>query len=138
MTLLGELYANGFGVPQNDVKAAKWYKLAADRGDANAMFALAMFNISGRGGLSDKNEAVRLLAAAAKLGNARPPMISVSCISRAVNSPRTLPALPNFFAPPPRPAARRPHTPWRSSTEGRGVPKDDSEATRLLGCGARR
>src|SRR5580704_12577857 len=26
MTLLGELYANGLGVPQDDKKAAEWYK----------------------------------------------------------------------------------------------------------------
>ena len=42
MTLLGELYSNGLGVAQNDLKAAEWYKLAADRGDREAMFALAM------------------------------------------------------------------------------------------------
>src|SRR4029077_617026 len=45
MTLLGELYANGLGVPQNDQKAAEWYKLAADRGDREAMFALGMFRL---------------------------------------------------------------------------------------------
>ncbi|RAI26347.1 SEL1-like repeat protein, partial [Rhodoplanes serenus] len=29
MTLLGELYAAGLGVPQNDQKAAEWYAFAA-------------------------------------------------------------------------------------------------------------
>jgi len=29
MTLLGELYSNGLGVPGNDVEAAKWYSIAA-------------------------------------------------------------------------------------------------------------
>ncbi len=47
MTLLGEIYANGFGVARDDVKAADWYKQAADRGDREAMFALAMFRLSG-------------------------------------------------------------------------------------------
>src|SRR6185295_11440369 len=28
MTLLAELYANGFGVKQDDAKAVEWYKLA--------------------------------------------------------------------------------------------------------------
>ena len=42
MTLLGELYANGLGVEHDDKKAAEWYRLAADRGDREAMFALAM------------------------------------------------------------------------------------------------
>ena len=50
MTLLGELYANGLGVPQNDAKAAEWYQLAAARGDREAMFALAMFRLRGRAG----------------------------------------------------------------------------------------
>ena len=43
MTLLGELYADGLGVPNDDKKAAEWYKLAAARGDREAVFALAMF-----------------------------------------------------------------------------------------------
>src|SRR5215469_12979622 len=43
MTLLGELYAEGHGVPHDDAKAVAWYSLAADRGDPEAMFALAMF-----------------------------------------------------------------------------------------------
>src|SRR5580704_10990933 len=64
MTLLGELYANGLGVPQDDAKAAEWYKLAADRGDANATFALAMFRISGRAGPRDRDASAKLLAAA--------------------------------------------------------------------------
>ena len=50
MTLLGELYADGLGVPNDDKKAADWYKLAIDRGDREAMFALAMFRMTGRAG----------------------------------------------------------------------------------------
>ena len=41
MTLLGELYSNGLGVKRDDAKAAEWYKRAAERGDREAMFALA-------------------------------------------------------------------------------------------------
>jgi TPR repeat protein len=37
MTLLGELYADGLGVPSDDKKAAEWYKLASDRGDADQL-----------------------------------------------------------------------------------------------------
>ena len=61
MTLLGELYAHGYGVPSDDQKAAEWYRLAADRGDREAMFAIAMFRMSGRGGPSNREEAARLL-----------------------------------------------------------------------------
>ena len=52
MTLLGELYANGLGVALDDTKAAEWYRIAANRGDSDAMFALAIFNIAGRAGLA--------------------------------------------------------------------------------------
>ena len=48
MTLLGELYAQGLGVGRDDTKAAQWYKLAAAKGDRDAMFALAMFSFQGR------------------------------------------------------------------------------------------
>ena len=37
MTLLGELYSNGYGVMQDDNKAAEWYRLATERGDREAM-----------------------------------------------------------------------------------------------------
>ncbi len=69
MTLLGELYANGFGMPQDDNKAAEWYRLAAARGDRNAMFALAMFALNGRAGPRDREQSAKWLAAAAKLGH---------------------------------------------------------------------
>ena len=69
MTLLGELYANGLGVPRDDAKAAEWYKLAADRGDSNAMFALAIFALNGRAGPRDRDASAKWLAAAAKLGH---------------------------------------------------------------------
>ena len=69
MTLLGELYADGLGVPNDDKKAADWYKLAVARGDREAMFALSMFRMAGRGGPADPPEAVRLLTEAARLGH---------------------------------------------------------------------
>jgi len=69
MTLLGELYANGLGVPQDDQRAAEWYRLAAARGDSNAMFALAIFAIKGRAGPRDRQATTQWLTAAAKLGH---------------------------------------------------------------------
>ena len=67
MTLLGELYADGLGVANDDKKAVEWYKLASARGDREAMFALAILKLSGRGGPPDRQEAARLLAEAGKL-----------------------------------------------------------------------
>src|SRR5260370_11281516 len=68
MTLLGEIYGNGFGVARDDNKAAEWYRLAADRGDREAMFAPAMFRLSRRGGAGNREEAAKLPANPAKLG----------------------------------------------------------------------
>src|SRR5690349_8434749 len=65
MTMLGELYANALGVKRDDASAADWYKRAADAGDREAMFALAMMRIAGRGGPADRQEAVKLLASSA-------------------------------------------------------------------------
>ncbi len=70
MTLLGELYANGYGVGRDDSKAAQWYKLAAAGGDRNALFALAMFDFEGRAGPRNEADGAHLLEAAAKLGHA--------------------------------------------------------------------
>ena len=33
---LGVMYDNGEGVPENDAEAVKWYRKAADQGDADA------------------------------------------------------------------------------------------------------
>ena len=45
MTMLGELYANAMGVKRDYAKAAEWYKRAADGGDREGMFALAMMRL---------------------------------------------------------------------------------------------
>src|ERR1019366_1427359 len=69
MTLLGELYANALGVKRDYARAADWYKRAADGGDREAMFALAMMRLEGRGAPANREDAVKLLASSAKLGN---------------------------------------------------------------------
>jgi uncharacterized protein len=132
MTLLGELYATGLGVPQNDAKATEWYKFAAARGDRNAMFALAIFSLQGRGGPRDRDASAKWFAAAAKLGH---PLAAYNLallymegqlfpqdfgraaellrIAAKVGSPEAQYALGTLYK------------------EGRGVPKDMSEAARL-------
>ena len=70
MTMLGELYANGFGVKRDYAKAIEWYKRASDAGDREAMFALAMLRLSGRGG-PQRQRGSRQIAGV--LGQARQP-----------------------------------------------------------------
>lgn len=65
MTLIGELYANGFGVRQDWAKAGDWYRLAVQRGDPHAAFALGMMTLDGRGVAKDAAAGRRLLESAA-------------------------------------------------------------------------
>ena len=41
-TLLGMMYQNGKGVPQNDAEAVQWYRKAADQDQAGAQFNLGL------------------------------------------------------------------------------------------------
>jgi uncharacterized protein len=137
MTLLGELYAGGLGVPQNDAKAAEWYKLAADRGDREGMFALAMFRLQGRAGPRDRDAGAKWLAAAAKLGH---PLAAYDLALLYMEGQ----LFPQDFTH----AAELLHAAAQAGnaeaqyalgtlyTQGRGVPKDMKEATRLWGLAA--
>jgi TPR repeat protein len=48
-TLLGFMYENGRGVPQNYVLAAEWYGRAAAQGDPGAQYLLGLMFDKGRG-----------------------------------------------------------------------------------------
>ena len=54
MTLIGVLYGGGLGVGQDDAKAVEWYSKAAERGDREAMFSLAMMRLGGFPSLSPR------------------------------------------------------------------------------------
>ncbi len=69
MTLLGELYNQGLGVPQNPVKAADWYKVAAAQNDPAAMSSLGLMALDGRGVPRDPKAGRRWLEQAAALGS---------------------------------------------------------------------
>lgn len=46
---LGEIYDNGVGVPQDYKEAAKWYRIAAEKGHAKAQYRLAEMHHLGKG-----------------------------------------------------------------------------------------
>jgi uncharacterized protein len=133
MTLLGELHAGGLGVRRDDVKAAEWYKLAADRGDRDAIFALAMFRLQGRAGPTDREAAAKLLASAAKLGHA----VAAYDLALLYMEGHLFPQDFGRAAELLRGAtqAGNPEAQYALATlykEGRGVPKDMKEAVRLF------
>ncbi len=138
MTLLGELYADGLGVPNDDKKAADWYKLAAARGDREAIFALAMFRLTGRAGAIDRNEGAKLLAEAAKLGH----VIAAYDLALLYLEGQLLPQDFTRAAELMKVAADagNPQAQYALATfykEGRGVKMNAQEATRLLAAAAR-
>ena len=65
---LGWMYANGKGVPRDDAEAVRWYRLAAEAGDAIAQHNLALKYKNGGGVPQDYAEAVRWFSLAAKAG----------------------------------------------------------------------
>lgn len=70
MTLVGELYRQGLGVPPDQKVATEWYERAAARGDINATYALAIALLDSAGGRGDPARAGALLRQAAAAGHA--------------------------------------------------------------------
>ena len=67
---LGVMYDNGEGVPQDNAEAVKWYRLAAEQGDADAQFNLGRMYDNGEGVPQDYAEAVKWYRLAAEQGDA--------------------------------------------------------------------
>jgi TPR repeat protein len=64
------MYEKGRGVLQDDTEAVRWYRLAADQGNATAQTNLGYMYVTGRGVPRDYAEAVRWYRLAADQGNA--------------------------------------------------------------------
>jgi len=65
---LGLLYRIGKGVTQDDAKAVKWYRLAAQQGNTSAQQNLGYMYENGKGISQDYNEAVKWYKLAAEQG----------------------------------------------------------------------
>ena len=48
-TVSAVMYGNGHGVPQNYAEAVKWFRLAADQGDADTQYSLGLMYTKGEG-----------------------------------------------------------------------------------------
>ena len=66
---LGEMYANGEGVPQDYAEAVRWYRKSADQGNATAQFYLGYMYANGQGVTEDYSEAMRWYRKAADQGD---------------------------------------------------------------------
>ena len=63
------MYAQGQGVPQDYAEAIRWYRQAAEQGNAEAQFNLGLMYAQGQGVPQDHAEAVRWFRLAAEQGN---------------------------------------------------------------------
>ena len=67
---LGCHYAKGEGVPQSDTKAVKWWRFAAEQGDASAQYSLGVCYLKGEGVPQSDTEAEKWFRLAAEQGHA--------------------------------------------------------------------
>ncbi len=63
------MYLNGDGIPKNEAEAAKWYRKAAEHGDATAQHILGIMYEDGIGVSKDDKMAIKWYDAAVKQGN---------------------------------------------------------------------
>ncbi len=69
--MLGIIYDNGLGVPEDDAGAVKWYRMAADQGDTNGQYKLGIMYGEGQGVAVDHAEAAKWYRMAADQGDER-------------------------------------------------------------------
>ena len=67
--LLGMMYGEGIGVPQDNKEAVKWYRLSAEQEIAEAQYNLGIMYSNGRGVPQDYKEAVKWYRLAAEQRN---------------------------------------------------------------------
>ena len=65
-SIWGYMYDTGEGVPKNDTEAVRWYRMAAEQGDATAQVNLGLMYANGRGVPQNNTEAVRWFRMAAE------------------------------------------------------------------------
>ncbi len=69
-TLLGQMFEQGLGVPQDFSKAAEWYAKGAALGDVHSQFSLGMMLVEGRGIKENKKQAADFFELAANRNHA--------------------------------------------------------------------
>ena len=67
----GVFYVNGQGVPKDYGKAAHWFRLAANQGNARAQYSLGLLYYKGQGVPKDHGKGAHWFRLAANQGNAR-------------------------------------------------------------------
>lgn len=132
MTLLGELFQQGAGLRLNPVRAAEWYELAAQRGDRNAMFALAMMRLEGRGGARDESLARELLTRAAAAGHGAAAFNLALPLLASGGAAELEQAIPLLQLAAEQEIGDAQHALAVLMLEGRGVPRDEEAGADMM------
>jgi TPR repeat protein len=137
MTLLGELYNQGLGVPVDPVKAAEWYKLAARQGDRQALSALGLMALDGRGMPKNGSQGRAWLEQAAAKGEPRA-AYNVALLLLSSGSPDDLRrAIELLRLAGEAEIAEAQHSLGVLALNGRGMERDTAEAARWFERAAR-
>ena len=129
--LLGKMYANGLGVPQDDKEAVIWGILAAEKGHSGAQAFLGAMYANGRGVTQDDKEAAKWYRMAAEQGLDDAQYLLGAMYEEGGGVPQDDREAVKWF----RLAAEQGHNSAQVSlgamyANGRGVPQDDREAVK--------
>jgi TPR repeat protein len=122
-------YENGFGVTKDMKQAAKWYRKAAEQGDAGAQYNLGVLYGQGDGVPKDLKQAAEWYRKAAEQGYAEAQFLLGRCYSRGEGVPKDLKQETEWY----RKAAEQGFADAQKAlgicyAQGEGVPADMKEA----------
>ena len=128
---LGSKYYYGRGVPQDFTEAVKWYRMAAEKGSADAQYNLGVCYRNGRGVPQDYSEAVKWYRMAAEQGDADAQCFLGYCYKKEQGVLQDYTAAVKWY----RKAAEQGNATAQYNLggcyyEGEGVPQDYNEAVK--------
>ena len=130
----GLMYDNGEGVPQDDAEAVRWYRLAAEQGNASAQYNLGLMYANGKVSLRTTQKQsggiVSLPNRGLSAAQSRPGLDVPTAKDEVVlrGRRRGSPVVPSRCGT--GECATRSTTWVRCTTTDEGVPQDDAEAVR--------
>ena len=135
-TLLGEIYSRGLGVPQNLKEATRWYKAAAQSGNAEGQFRYALILLDGTQTAADPAKAKELMKAAADKGLPLAEFNYAQMLIEASPSGGFVDAMPYFAKAADAGVPDAQYAMAQLYEYGRGVQTDEMQARNWLGAAA--
>jgi len=132
-TKLGQMYAQGEGVPKDSIEAVKWYRKAADQGNSDAQRSFGWMCANGEGVPKDSTEGAKWVRKAADQGNAKAQSLLGLMYANGDGVPKDNVEAVKWY----RKAADQGNSDAQFSlgamyANGDGVPKDGAEAAKWV------